>query len=76
MESMIFDMTERLFRDHVSHALREKAAAGQCPEALWAQIEEAGLHMALVPEEAGGFGVPPAEALGLVRNARRQADHR
>ena len=48
MESMIFDMTERLFRDHVSHALREKAAAGQCPEALWAQIEEAGLHMALV----------------------------
>ncbi|MGB3247340.1 MAG: acyl-CoA dehydrogenase family protein [Sulfitobacter sp.] len=69
MESMIFDMTERLFRDHVSHALREKAAAGQCPEALWAQIEEAGLHMALVPEEAGGFGVPPAEALGLVRIA-------
>ncbi|MGK7654855.1 acyl-CoA dehydrogenase family protein [Roseovarius sp. B08] len=69
MESMIFDMAERLFRDHVSHGLREDAAAGQCPEALWTRIEEAGLHMALVPEEAGGFGVPAAEALGLVRIA-------
>lgn len=69
MDSMIHDMAERLFRDHVSHGLREDAAAGQCPEPLWTQIEQAGLHMALVPEEAGGFGVPPAEALGLVRIA-------
>lgn len=69
MESMIHDMAERLFRDHVSHGLRADAAAGQCPETLWTRIEEAGLHMALVPEEAGGFGVPAAEALGLVRIA-------
>ncbi len=69
MESMIFDMAERLLRDHVSHALREDAAAGNCPEALWARIEEAGLHLAMAPEEAGGFGVPAAEALGLVRIA-------
>lgn len=69
MESMIFNMAERLLRDHVSHALREDAAAGQCPEALWTRIEEAGLTMALVPEAAGGFGVPAAEALGLVRIA-------
>ena len=67
MESMIHDMAERLFRNHVSHRLREDAAAGQCPDALWTLIEEAGLNMALVPEEAGGFGVPAAEALGLVR---------
>ena len=69
MESMIHDMAERLFRDHVTHRMREDAASGQCPEALWTQIEEAGLTMALVPEDAGGFGVPPAEALGLVRIA-------
>ncbi|WP_370269348.1 acyl-CoA dehydrogenase family protein [Nioella sp.] len=69
MDSMIHDMAERLFRDHVSHGLREDAAAGHCPEPLWTQIEEAGLPMALVPEEAGGFGVPAAEALGLVRIA-------
>ena len=67
MESMIHDMAERLFRDHVTHRMREDAASGQRPEALWTQIEEAGLTMALVPEDAGGFGVPPAEALGLVR---------
>jgi alkylation response protein AidB-like acyl-CoA dehydrogenase len=66
---MIFDMAERLLRDHVTHALRENAAAGHCPEALWKRIEEAGLNMALVPEAAGGFGVPAAEALGLVRIA-------
>jgi acyl-CoA dehydrogenase len=69
MESMIHDMAERLFRDHVTHRLREDAASGQCPEALWTRIEDAGLTMALVPEAAGGFGVPPAEALGLVRIA-------
>jgi len=69
MESMIYDMAERLFRDHVTHALRESASAGQCPEALWKRIEEAGLTMALVPEADGGFGVPAAEALGLVRIA-------
>ena len=69
MDSMIFDMAERIFRDHVTHALREDAAAGNCPEALWSRIEEAGLPMALVPEEVGGFGVPAAEALGLVRIA-------
>ncbi|MGF6861270.1 acyl-CoA dehydrogenase [Rhodobacteraceae bacterium MBR-64] len=69
MESMIFDMAERLLRDHVTHALREDAAAGHCPEALWKRIEEAGLNLALVPEAAGGFGVPAAEALGLVRIA-------
>ena len=69
MESMIHDMAERLFRDNIGHGLRESAAAGNCPRALWTRIEEAGLHMALVPEEAGGFGVPAAEALGLVRIA-------
>lgn len=69
MDSMIHDMAARLFRDHVSHGLREAAADGQCPEALWSRIEEAGLHMALVPEEAGGFGVPATEAFGLVRIA-------
>ncbi|MAU51785.1 MAG: acyl-CoA dehydrogenase [Roseovarius sp.] len=69
MESMIHDMAERLLRDHVTHRLRAAAASGQRPEALWTRIEEAGLAMALVPEAAGGFGVPPAEALGLVRIA-------
>jgi len=69
MDSMIHDMAERLFRDHVTHRLREDAASGQFPEALWMRIEEAGLAMALVPEAAGGFGVLPGEALGLVRIA-------
>ncbi|MGC8203170.1 acyl-CoA dehydrogenase family protein [Aliiroseovarius sp. PTFE2010] len=73
MESMIHDMAERLFRDHVTHRLREDAAGGQCPDALWTRIEEAGLAMALVPEAAGGFGVPAAEALGLVRIAGAHA---
>lgn len=71
MESMIHDMAERLFRVNIGHGLRESVAAGNCPRALWTRVEEAGLHMALVPEEAGGFGVPAAEALGLGRMACR-----
>lgn len=73
MDSMIHDMAQRLLGDHVDHALREAAAAGTCPAALWTRIEEAGLTLALVPEAAGGFGVPAAEALGLARIAGAHA---
>jgi hypothetical protein len=32
-------------------------------------VEEAGLHRALVPEEAGGFGVAVPDALSLLKVA-------
>src|SRR6185312_4972389 len=39
----------------------------------WRAIEEAGLHRALLPESAGGFGVPVVDALGLLRIAGTHA---
>lgn len=39
----------------------------------WHAIEELGLALALVPEEAGGFGVEPAAALGTIRLAGARA---
>ncbi len=35
----------------------------------WRMIEDAGLALALVPEEKGGFGVSPTDALAVVRLA-------
>ncbi len=36
-------------------------------------VEEAGLNRALVPEQAGGFGVPVADALSLLKVAGAHA---
>ncbi|MGB3447674.1 MAG: acyl-CoA dehydrogenase family protein [Xanthobacteraceae bacterium] len=42
---------------------------GQCPEALWAKVQDAGFPLALVSEAAGGFGIASAEAISLLRFA-------
>ncbi|MEJ7931402.1 acyl-CoA dehydrogenase family protein [Ramlibacter sp. AN1015] len=42
-------------------------------EGLWAEIASAGFQNALLPEEHGGYGVTPAQAMGLVRAAARLA---
>ena len=69
METMIADMAGRIFSDHVTHKSRSAAAQGHWQGALWQEIEQAGLPLALVPEDAGGFGVTPETALGIVRIA-------
>jgi acyl-CoA dehydrogenase len=66
---MLGETADRLFRAHCDTATRRAADQGKWPAALWAAIEEAGLHRALVPEEAGGFGVAVADALSLLRVA-------
>lgn len=70
--TMLADTAERLFTTHaeaIEHALR----GGTWPDAAWAAIEESGLPLALVPEEHGGFGLPPSEALALIRQIGRHA---
>ena len=49
------------------------AERGEYPAAAWAAIEEAALHRALVPEAAGGFGVPVLDALAMLRVAAQHA---
>jgi acyl-CoA dehydrogenase len=45
------------------------APAGAWREDAWAAVAEAGLPLALLDEDAGGFGLERAEALGLLRIA-------
>ncbi|MEX0407304.1 acyl-CoA dehydrogenase family protein [Aquibium sp. LZ166] len=65
---MAVDMAERLFAglfwpDGV------RAADADWRTQAWDAIEETGLTLALVPEDAGGFGLDLREALDLVRVA-------
>ncbi len=70
---MLREAADRLFQAHCDTATRRAADQGRWPTALWAAVEEAGLPRALVPEEAGGFGVPVADALSLLKVAGAHA---
>ncbi len=66
---MLRETATRLFGEHCEPKQLRNAETGVFQSAAWAAIEEAGLHRALVPEDAGGYGVDIADALSLVRVA-------
>lgn len=66
---ILIDTATKLFEEHVTPARQLAAEAGEWPEAAWRAAEEMGLPLALVAEEAGGFGLPMEEALDLIRLA-------
>ncbi len=68
-DSILADTARRLFTDRVTPEVLRLAEEGHWPADLWTAIEEMGLGLALVPEEAGGFGLDMVEALELVRIA-------
>jgi acyl-CoA dehydrogenase len=69
---LLRETATRLFQEHCeAPALR--AAETAFPRAAWDAIEDAGLHRALVPEDAGGYGVAVADALSLLRVAGEHA---
>jgi acyl-CoA dehydrogenase len=70
---MLRETADRLFQARCDTATRRSADQGTWPAALWAVVEEAGLHRALVPESAGGFGVPVPDALSLLKVAGAHA---
>ncbi len=72
-DSILIDTANRLLSHHVTPQLLASAERGEWPAAAWQAIEEAGLHRALLPEAAGGFGVPVVDALGLLRIAGAHA---
>jgi acyl-CoA dehydrogenase len=72
-DNLLLDTAGRLFADHITPKLLAAAERGEFPAAAWAAIEAAALHRALVPEAAGGFGVPIADALAILRVAGRHA---
>ena len=72
-DSILSDTANRLFAAQVTPQLLASAERGEWPAAAWQAIEEAGLHRALLPEAAGGFGAPVPDALGLLRIAGAHA---
>lgn len=70
---MLREATARLFADILTPAARAAAAEGGLPQALWSAVEELGLPSAMLPEEAGGFGIPIADALSLIAVAGEYA---
>lgn len=72
-DDLLRESAARLFNDFVTPALLAAAERGVWPSELWQAVEEAGLPAALLPEEAGGYGVPVVDALGLLREAGRFA---
>ena len=70
---MLRETATRLFQEHCTTKVLRESEQGVWPAAAWRAVEEAGLHRALVPEDAGGFGVAVPDALGLLRVAGEQA---
>ena len=66
---MLQETAARVFADHFPPRVLAAAERGEWPTAGWAAIEDAGFTRALVPEEAGGYGVPAREALSILRAA-------
>src|SRR5439155_9551173 len=57
MKDMLAASIERILTDLSPPTVVRAAEAGTWPAALWQQIEEAGMPLALVPEELGGVGL-------------------
>lgn len=78
MSDMIADTARRLFADHAERAFAALPPGldhGAVPwlEPLWQAVEEMGFPLALLSEDEGGFGLEPADALGIIRLAAAQA---
>lgn len=54
LEGMIGESVQRIFADHVSPTLLNRAEAGEWPADLWQLIEDNGLSLALCRGEEGG----------------------
>jgi len=69
MSAIVLEQADRLFRGEITRQRMAAADSGNWPAAIWQSIEQAGLPLALVPETQGGAGLPPADALRLIRRA-------
>lgn len=66
---IISDQARRLFEGCASREALAAADRGAFASDIWTQIETAGLPLALLAEEAGGIGLSPEAAFGIVRLA-------
>ena len=69
MSDPLTESAERLFALHCTKAVVQAADSGAFPQALWDAVAEAGFTAALLPEDAGGFGATPSEAMAILQVA-------
>ena len=72
-DTILLETADRLFADTITPQVLAAAEQGTFPRAAWDALAEAGLHLGLLPESAGGFGVAPADAMSVLRVAGRHA---
>ena len=71
--AMLDETARRVFGGLTGPAALRAAEQESSPASAWSVLAEAGLERALLPEEAGGYGVPMADALRLLRVAGAHA---
>jgi alkylation response protein AidB-like acyl-CoA dehydrogenase len=72
-QDLIVESAGRLFADLFGSVPPSAPDPAGLDRGKWDRVVELGLPLALVPEEAGGFGLEPAEAMAVVRLAGRWA---
>lgn len=65
--SMMLESADRLLTDLCTPELVNRAEKGEWPEQLWSAIEDAGLTLIAVPEEAGGVGGSLVDLCAVLR---------
>lgn len=68
-QQLIVETAKRIFVDQCDKPVVDAAEAGEFPSGLWKTLEETGLTLAGVDENAGGSGGSFADALLLIREA-------
>jgi acyl-CoA dehydrogenase len=71
--SLLADAVETFFSERCTPDDVAAIEAGRDPSSLWTEVEELGLTLASVPEEAGGPGGSLIDALTVLRAAGRHA---
>lgn len=72
-DNALYDLASGLFGSRCQAQERRQAELGEWPATLWNEVEALSLPAALIPEEAGGYGVSAIEALSVIRSAGEHA---
>ncbi len=70
---MLGDMIERLFDRNLDDTAQARAREGEWLGAIWAEVEDMGLPLALLSEDHGGFGLDLADQGEALRLLGRRA---
>src|SRR3954447_5905394 len=70
---MLLESVSRLFEDHCTKEVTDRAEAGTFPQALWRAVSETGVPLAALPESAGGADAEWSDLFAVLRVAGRFA---